>query len=372
LKKILAKQRIVQMKRIHNFAAGPAALPLEVLQQAQDELLDWQDRGLSLMELGHRTTDFCELIARIEVDLRQLLAIPENYKVLFLAGGARVQFAMIPLNLLAPNQTADYLDTGIWSQMAATEAAKYVNVHCVASGHELAYLGLPDRQQWHLTANAGYVHYTDNETVQGVEFHHIPDVGNVPLVSDMTSSLLSKPLEINRFGLIYAGCQKNLGIAGLTVVIVREDLLGKAQSITPTAYDYQIAMEQQSLYVTPPTYPWYITGLVCAWLKRQGGVAEIAKVNARKAKKLYTVIDNTPLYVNKIDVSCRSRMNVVFNLTDPALEATFLEQAKRADLAYLKGHRLVGGFRASIYNAVPEASVDSLVAFMQDFAKQYG
>ena len=360
------------MTRVYNFAAGPATLPLEVLEQAQGEMLDWHGLGVSVMELGHRTAAFRDLAASVEQQLRDLLAIPSNYRVLFMQGGARVQFAMLALNLLRGKSKADYVDTGIWSQIAAKEAERYCQVHTVASSEGLEYKDIPPLQSWQCSSDAAYMHYTDNETVQGVEFLEVPVVaGAAPLVSDMTSSLLSKPLDISQFGLIYAGAQKNLGIAGLSVVIVREDLVGQAHAQTPMVFDYQVAVENQSLYATPPTYPWYIMGLVCDWIKQQGGVAALAAINARKANKLYQYIDASDFYHNDIALSCRSRMNVVFTVADATLEKKFLSQAEQQGLAYLKGHRFVGGMRASIYNALPESGVDALLSFMDDFATRH-
>ncbi len=361
------------MTRGYNFSAGPATLPLSVLQQAQAELLEWHDLGVSLMELGHRTPPFVEMVEKVEHQLRQLLAIPADYHVLFLPGGARIQFAMLPLNLLRDRTKVDYVDTGIWSQIALQEAQRYADVHTVASAAASNYTTIPDVHTWQCRNDAAYVHYTDNETMQGVEFHTIPACDkDVVLATDMTSSLLSKPLAIDKFGIIYAGAQKNLGIAGLSVVIVRADLVGQAHPHTPTVYNYQKAAETRSLYATPPTYPWYITGLVCDWVQQQGGVAALAAVNARKAAKLYAFIDNNAFYANPVAPAYRSRMNVVFTLANPGLNETFLTEAQRHGLHYLKGHSLVGGMRASIYNALPESGVDALLVFMQDFVRRYG
>ena len=360
-------------KRVYNFSAGPAALPLSVLETAQRELLNWQDRGLSLMELSHQTVDFRELSQQIEEKLRALLAIPTNYHLLFLSGGARVQFAMLALNLLRGKTVANYIDTGIWSQIAMKEASRYCHAIYAATSRSDQYTAVPDPMTWAISPDAAYCHYTDNETVQGIEFHETPTIDpSIPLIADMTSSLLSKPLAINRFGMVYAGTQKNVGIAGLTLVIVRHDLLGNAHPHTPLAYDYQLAAQHHSLHVTPPTYPWYMTGLLCDWLQAQGGIQIMAANNAKKAAKLYQVIDGSDgFYQNNIAIDSRSRMNVVFTIHDTTKEAIFLQEAEAVGLTQLKGHSLVGGLRASLYNAVSDEAVDRLVEFMWDFLTRY-
>ena len=360
------------MKRVLNFGAGPATLPLAVLEQIQADLFDWRGLGVSIMELGHRTQAFRDLVDEVNLRMRELLAIPDDYALLFLAGGARVQFAMLALNLLGEANVADYVDTGVWSKIAHQEAQRYADARISASAADSAYTLIPDLADWQLSEQAAYLHYTDNETIQGLEFHAVPEITDRPLVTDMTSSLLSKPLDIKRFGLIYAGAQKNLGIAGLTIAIIRRDLLDRARATTPTVFNYQVNAEQHSLYATPPTFAWYVTGLVCDWIASQGGVAALAQLNQQKADLLYQYIDQSDFYHNPIDASCRSRMNVVFTLRESRGEALFLQEASQAGLAYLKGHRVVGGMRASIYNAMPLSAVQQLLVFMQDFAARHG
>lgn len=355
----------------HNFSAGPAALPEEVMQHAQAELLDWQGSGLSVIEVSHRSDRFMAMIAQTEKDLRALLQIPTNYKVLFLAGGASYQFAMLPMNLLRGKKTADYVNTGVWSQKAIAEAQRYCDVRIAASSEATSFNTIPAQQDWQLNPQAAYVHYTSNETISGLEFPFIPAVGDVPLVSDMSSNILSAPLDVKRFGLIYGGAQKNISASGLTLVIVREDLLGDVLPFTPTLYNYQIQADNHSLYNTPPTFSWYLAGLVFNWLKQQGGLAVMAQRNQRKAQKLYQLMDTSDFYVNNIEPQFRSKMNVTFHIMNADLEPVFLKQAEQAGLFGLRGHRLVGGLRASIYNAVSEASVDALVAFMNEFANTH-
>jgi phosphoserine aminotransferase len=358
------------MPRVYNFNPGPATLPEEVLKQAQAELLDWQGQGLSVLEISHHDPVFLKMVETAEADFRELLAIPANYKVLFLQGGARSQFSMVPLNLLNGKTSADYLDSGIWSKMALTEASRYCNVNIVASGAAQNYTTIPEESSWHCDPNSAYFHYADNETVNGLEFREIPKTPEVPLVADMSSNILSRTIDISRFGLIYASAQKNAGPAGLTLVIVREDLLGAAMPITPTMFNYKVHADAHSIYNTPPTFIWYMIGLMFKWLKQQGGVSAIEKINQRKSEKLYKFVDGNDFYNNPIDKRYRSRMNVVFRLADENLNALFLQEANAAGLAGLKGHKLVGGMRASIYNPMPEAGIDALIAFMQDFAKR--
>lgn len=358
--------------RAYNFSAGPATLPIEVLDQVRDELLDWRGMGTSVMEISHRGDAFRELATESERDFRDLLSIPDDYHVLFVQGGGRGQFSMVPLNLLRGKALADYVNTGVWSGLAAKEAAKYCQINPVASAENSGFTTIPDFSTWSLNSESAYVHIVDNETVNGVEYTFIPDTGSVPLVSDMSSNILSKPIDVSRYGLIYAGVQKNIGPAGLAVVIVRKDLVGQALPITPCLYDYQNHVNQNSLYNTPPTFSWYVCALVFKWLKKQGGVAAISEINARKAKKLYTYIDQSDFYNNTIDSRYRSTMNVVFRLRDESLNEAFLAKAKSAGLLYLKGHQLVGGMRASIYNAMPEAGVDALLNFMADFSQGKG
>jgi phosphoserine aminotransferase len=360
------------MSRIYNFSAGPAMLPEEVLQQAREEMLEWQGSGMAVMEMSHRGKEFMSIAAQAEADLRELLAIPANYKVLFLQGGASSQFAMVPLNLLQGKSGADYINTGMWSKKAIAEAKRFCEVNVAASSEETKYTTIPPQAEWRLNADAAYVHYTPNETIGGVEFHWVPDTGDVPLVADMSSTLLSRPIDVSKFGVIYAGAQKNIGPAGLTLVIVREDLLGKAQANTPAMFDYKIHADADSMYNTPPTYAWYLAGLVFQLLKRNGGLQAMAEINKRKADKLYAAIDDSGFYRNPVEKSSRSWMNVPFTLADANLDKTFLAEAAQAGLKTLGGHRSVGGMRASIYNAMPEAGVDALVAFMQDFAKRNG
>lgn len=359
------------MSQIYNFSAGPACLPREVMQQAQAEFLNWQGKGISIMELSHRHPWYLTMVEQCEQDLRELLAIPNNYKVLFLAGGASFQFAMVPMNLLRDKNTADYINTGIWSQKAINEAKRYCEVNIAASGESSQFYSIPDFNEWRLNPNAAYVHYAANETITGLEFNYIPDTAGVPLVSDMSSNILSKPLDVSRFGLIYAGAQKNIGPSGLCIVIVREDLLGNFLPFTPALYNYQIQAENNSMYNTPPTYAWYMAGLVFAWLKKQGGLAVIAEHNQRKAAKLYQYIDQSDYYFNTIDPRYRSKMNVSFRIKNSELEPQFIQQAEQAGLFALKGHKLAGGgMRASIYNAMPEEGIDKLIEFMQDFKQK--
>ncbi|MEQ1668665.1 MAG: 3-phosphoserine/phosphohydroxythreonine transaminase, partial [Sulfuriferula sp.] len=355
---------------IYNFSAGPAVLPKSVLEQARDEMLDWHDSGMSVMEMSHRGKEFTAIAHQAEADLRELLAIPENYKVLFLQGGATAQFAMVPLNLLRGKASADYIDTGIWSEKAIKEARRYAQVNVAASSADKAYSYAPSLADWQLDSNAAYVHYTPNETIGGVEFHWTPEVGDVPLVADMSSNILSKPIDVSRFGVIYAGAQKNIGPAGLTIAIVREDLMGHAMPRTPTLYDYKVQADNHSMYNTPPTYAMYIAGLVFQLLKREGGLAAMAQRNIAKATLLYDYLDASDFYHNPVAPENRSRMNVPFTLSNPALDAAFLQGAQQQGLLQLKGHALVGGMRASIYNAMPLAGVQALVNYMQDFVNK--
>lgn len=360
------------MSRAYNFSAGPAVLPKTVLRQAQAAMLDWHDCGLSVMEMSHRGKEFVAIAAEAEQDLRDLLRVPESHRILFLQGGATGQFAAIPMNLLCGRARADYVDTGNWSKKAIAEAKKYCTVNVVASGGDGDPMSIPSQADWQLDPAAAYLHYTPNETISGVEFHWVPQAGAVPLVADMSSTLLSRPIDVAQFGLIYAGAQKNIGPAGLTVVIVREDLIGKAMDATPAVWDYRRQAEATSMLNTPPTYAWYIAGLVFQWLKDQGGLEAIARANKRKADKLYAAIDGSGFYRNPVHSACRSWMNVPFVLADKTLDERFLIEAKAAGLLALKGHRSVGGMRASLYNAMPEAGVDALIAFMHDFERRCG
>ena len=361
------------MSRVWNFSAGPAALPEEVLLQAQAELLDWHGAGCSVMEMSHRGKEFTSIIEQAEADLRELMGIPAGYKVLFLQGGATQQFAQIPMNLLA-GRSADYIVTGSWSKKAFKEAQRVGAVRCAATTEGSKFSRLPEAEEIQLDPFAAYLHVCTNETIHGVEIpaERIADTG-VPLVADMSSHILSRPVPVEKFGLIYAGAQKNIGPSGLTLVIMRQELLGMAPLTIPSVMDYAVMAENGSMLNTPPTYGIYIAGLVFQWLKRQGGLEGIATVNAQKAHILYQCIDNSGgFYTNPVDPDCRSRMNVPFTLVDPALDAAFLAESKAAGLVSLKGHKSVGGMRASIYNAVSLEGVQVLVSFMNDFAKRNG
>ncbi len=361
------------MKRVFNFSAGPAMLPQSVLEQAQAEMLDWDGSGMSVMEMSHRGKEYMSIAAEAEADLRDIMGIPANYKVLFLQGGASSQFAMIPQNLLRGKGTADYVDTGDWSAKAIKEAKRYGNVNVVASTKASNYTSVPAFDTWTCDPNAAYLHYTPNETIRGVEFAWVPETGDVPLVVDMSSTILSRPLDVSQFGLIYAGAQKNIGPAGLTIVIVRDDLIGETLPGTPTMFDYKIHADNESMYNTPATYGWYLAGLVFKWIKQQGGLAGMATLNERKAQKLYAAIEASDGFYNSpVATDCRSWMNVPFTLANADLDKAFLAEAAQQGLTTLKGHRSVGGMRASIYNAMPEEGVDTLVSFMQDFAKKNG
>ena len=359
------------MTRPYNFSAGPAVLPEPVLQRAREEMLDWQGCGMSVMEMSHRGKEFMSIASQAESDLRELLSIPANYKVLFLQGGASLQFAMVPLNLLRGKSSADYLNTGSWSKKAIKEAQKFAQVNIAASSEAQNFTTVPPRADWQCDSNAAYLHYTHNETIGGLEFAEIPDV-SVPLVSDMSSTLLSRPLDVSRFGLIYAGAQKNIGPAGLTIVIVREDLIGQAATGTPSMLDYKVHADAESMNNTPPTYAWYMAGLVFQWIKGLGGLAAMAQRNRAKADLLYGFIDQSGFYNNPVEPPYRSWMNVPFTLVDAKLDETFLKEAKAAGLLTLKGHRSVGGMRASIYNAMPIEGVQALVDFMAEFQRRYG
>jgi phosphoserine aminotransferase len=362
------------MKRsIYNFSAGPAVLPKPVLAQVQEELPDWHDSGMSILEMSHRGKEYSGIIAQAEADLRELLAIPENYRVLFLQGGASLQFAMVPLNLLAAGKAA-YVETGVWSRKASAEARRLGrDIDIVASNAEHSDHAVPVQEQWQLQGDYRYCHYADNETVDGIEFDFIPNLGSVPLVADVSSNILSKPLDVSRFGLLYAGAQKNIGPAGLTLVIVRDDLLGHAGALVPTMLDYAVHAKEHSMYNTPPTFAIYAAGLVFRWVLQQGGLAAMAERNARKARLLYDAIDQSGgFYRNDVAPRNRSRMNVPFFLHDAALDAAFLREAGEWGLLQLKGHRLLGGMRASLYNAMPETGVQALVDFLGDFARRHG
>ncbi|PHS25736.1 MAG: 3-phosphoserine/phosphohydroxythreonine aminotransferase [Methylophaga sp.] len=357
------------MSRLYNFSAGPAMIPEAVLQRAQQEFLDWNGTGMNTMEMSHRGKEFLSIANKAEADLREVMAIPDNYKVLFLQGGASSQFAGIPMNLLRGKTTADYFNTGQWSKKAISEAKRYCDVNIVASSEDDGFNSVPDKSTWKLNPDAAYVHYTANETIGGVAFDEIPDVGDVPLVVDLSSTILSRSIDVSKFALIYAGAQKNIGPAGLTIVIVRDDLIGETLAGTPTMFDYKVQADNDSMYNTPPTYALYLAGLVFQWVKDLGGLAGMAAINQRKATKLYAAIDDSNgFYSNPVNPQYRSWMNVTFTLNNADLDADFLTGAKQAGLVTLKGHRSVGGMRASIYNAMPEEGVDALITFMQDFA----
>jgi phosphoserine aminotransferase len=352
------------MSRAFNFSAGPAALPDPVLQQAQVEMLDYRGTGMSVMEMSHRSAEFIDIAERAEADFRELLGVSEDYAVLFLQGGATLQFSMVPLNLLGERTAADYLDTGSWSAKAVKEARRFCEVNVVGGATD----HIPDPVSWQCDPNAAYLHICSNETIGGVQFQDFPQP-DVPLVADMSSDILSRPVDVERFALIYAGAQKNMGPAGLTLVVVRRDLLGNVRPGTPTMLDYAVHAAAGSMSNTPPTYAWYLAGLVFEWLKDQGGLEQMEALNRRKAGKLYAAIDASNLFQSPVAHADRSLMNVTFTLPSTELDAQFLAGAREAGLLNLKGHRSVGGMRASIYNAVPEAAVDALVAYMGDFEK---
>ena len=360
------------MERIYNFSAGPAVLPREVLIQARDELVNWQGCGMSVMEMSHRGKEYMGIQAQAETDLRDLMGIPANYKVLFLQGGASAQFAMVPMNLLRGKDSADFLNTGEWSKKAIKEAKKYGSANVVASSEDRNFTYAPTQDVWQPDPDAAYIHYTPNETIGGVEIFWTPETGDVPLVADMSSTILSRPIEVSKFGLIYAGAQKNIGPAGVTVVIVREDLLGRTVAGTPTMLDYKIHADNDSMYNTPPTYGIYIAGLVFKWLKEKGGLAAMERQNIAKADLIYDCLDATGFYASPVARENRSRMNIPFTLRDAALDEAFLKGAKARWLVQLKGHRSVGGMRASIYNAMPVEGVQSLVDYMHEFEKSHG
>ncbi len=356
--------------RVFNFAAGPAALPIEVLEQAREELTDWRGSGMSVMEMSHRSKAFIGVAAQAEADLRELLAIPANYKVLFMQGGATGMFSAIPMNLTGPDHTIDFVNTGSWSEKAIGEAKRYAKTAVVADAGG-KYTSVPPQSSWKLTPGATYLHYCANETIGGVEFPFVPEVG-VPLVCDMSSTILSRPIDVTRFGLIYAGAQKNIGPAGICVVIVRDDLIGHARPVTPSVWDFKAMAKEGSMLNTPPTFAWYLAGLVFQWIKRQGGLDGMRDRNRAKAELLYRTIDDNAFYRNPVEKQSRSWMNVPFTLAKPELDPTFISEAKSAGLTNLEGHRSVGGMRASIYNAVPLEGVKALTYFMLQFARRHG
>jgi phosphoserine aminotransferase len=358
------------MTRVFNFSAGPAALPLEVLEQIKADLPEWAGTGMTVMELSHRSKEFLNVAEKAEADLRELMGISDDYAVLFLQGGATAQFALLPMNLAGPEEVVDYLVTGSWGKKAVKEAKTLRNVNVVADGAGSNYTDVPPAEVWQCTPGAAFFHYTPNETIGGVEIHEPPSVGDVPLVADMSSTILSRPIDVDRFGVIYAGAQKNIGPAGITVVIIRKDLLARdAQASLPRIMSYAAHADGGSMLNTPPTFAWYVAGLVFAWLKEQGGLAAMAETNEGKARRLYAAIDDSPFYANPVAPAFRSWMNVPFTLANPDLDGEFLKEAAAAGLTNLKGHRSVGGMRASIYNAVGDEAVDALIDFMADFER---
>jgi phosphoserine aminotransferase len=363
------------MTRVYNFSAGPAVLPQEVLQQAADEMLDWHGSGMSVMEMSHRGKEFISIYEAAEQDLRALLNVPSNYRILFLQGGGIGENAIVPLNLVGRKSqpaVVDFIQTGSWSSKSIKEARKYCNVNVAASSEEQKFTTIPARESWKLSKDAAYVHVCTNETIDGVEFQYTPEVGDVPLVADMSSHILSRVIDVSKYGVIFGGAQKNIGPAGLTLVIVRDDLIGHALSICPSAFDWKLIADNNSMYNTPPTYAIYIAGLVFQWLKKQGGVAVMEQRNITKAALLYDYLDSTGFYVSKVAKDCRSRMNVPFYLRDESLNEAFLVEAKERGLLQLKGHKSVGGMRASIYNAMPTEGVQALVDYLKDFEKRHG
>ena len=361
------------MTRVFNFSAGPAALPEPVLRQAAEEMLDWHGRGMSIMEMSHRTPDFEGVIAAAEADLRELMGIPANYKVLFLQGGATLQFSAVPINLLRGRKKADYIVTGSWSEKAVAEARRFCDVNIAASSEAANFTYAPAQSELKLSSDAAFVHVCTNETIMGVEFSYVPETGGVPLVADMSSHILSREIDVSKYALIYAGAQKNIGPVGLTVVIVRDDLIGQPLPGMPALLDYKLHADNGSMLNTPPTFAIYMAGLIFKWLKAQGGVAGIEKQNIAKAQCLYGAIDGSEgFYRNPVRIADRSRMNVPFTLKDDKLDSLFLKESLAAGLSSLKGHKSVGGMRASIYNPMPLAGVEALVDFMRGFAARHG
>lgn len=360
------------MTRPYNFSAGPAALPESVLLRAREELLDWNGGGTSVMEISHRSKAFVELATQSERDLRAVMDIPDNYRVLFLQGGATQHFAQIPMNFARANQTADYIVCGAWGEKAVREAKPNARAQIAGSSVNANYTGVPPRESWQLDPDAAYVHITPNETIHGVAMHDVPDVGNVPLIADISSNILSGPLDISRFGLLYAGAQKNIGASGLVVMIVRDDLLQRCPATLPRIFNYAEHAANDSMLNTPNTFGWYLASLVFQWIASQGGVTELGRRNEAKARQIYDCIDASGFYTNPVDRDARSLMNVVFNLADPALESAFLQESHAAGLLALKGHKALGGMRASLYNAMPLEGVQALVAFMREFERRHG
>jgi len=359
-------------KTVFNFGAGPAVMPREVMEQAQAEMLDWNGTGISVIEMSHRSKMFLSIAEEAEADLREILAIPENYKVLYVQGGATAMMSIVPLNLLAQGGTGDYLVTGSWSEKAFGEGERLGKINAAASSKAEKYYTIPEPASWNISADAAYVYYTDNETITGVEFADIPDVGDVPLVCDMTSNFLSRPFDVSKFGIAFASAQKNFGPAGLACVVIREDLIGRAGPQVPFLYDLEVTAKNDSMFNTPPTFNWYFAGLIYKWIRKQGGLKAMDQKACERSGKLYSIIDTSDFYSNPIDKKFRSRMNVPFILRDDTLNDTFLSEAKSNGLIELKGHRSVGGMRASIYNGMPMEGIDTLIDFMQDFEKRHG
>lgn len=350
--------------RIFNFSAGPAMLPEAVMKKAQAEFLDWNNTGMSVMEISHRSKEFMQLASQMEADLREVMGIPNNYKVIFKHGGASLQFAAIPLNLVSETDTMDYINTGVWSAKSIKEAARFTNVNVVSTSEN----DIPDFEKMNFSKEAKFLHLCQNETITGVEFQSLPQV-DVPIISDFSSTILSRPINVSDYGVIYAGSQKNIGPAGLAIVIVREDLLGNTREETPALMNWQTYVDNDSMFNTPSTYAWYLAGLVFQWIKDQGGVSAMAEVNQRKAQKLYEIIDASKMVYNEVETSVRSWMNVSFKFYNTNLESKFLTESKAAGFLNLKGHKAYGGMRASIYNAMPEEGVDALVSFIKEFEK---
>jgi len=359
------------MTQTYNFSAGPAMLPKEVLLKIQSELIEYEKSKASVMEISHRGVDFMEAAEKSENDFRELLDIPDNYKVLFLQGGASAQFSMVPINLLRGGSKANYANTGHWSVKAIAEAKRYCNVNICTDGTDNNFTDIEEFENWSIDEEASYLHYTPNETIAGLEFDYIPEV-EMPIAADMSSTILSRPIDVSKYGVIYAGAQKNIGPSGLTIVIVREDLIGDVVKGQPKLFDYSTQANNDSMFNTPATFPWYAAGRVFEWLKEQGGLKAMQKINKTKAETLYEAIDNSDFYSNPVSIKYRSWMNIPFLLADENLNSKFLEQSKDAGLLALKGHRSVGGMRASIYNAMPQEGVDALISFMNDFEKDFG
>ncbi|NDU86168.1 MAG: 3-phosphoserine/phosphohydroxythreonine transaminase [Ferrovum sp.] len=358
--------------RAYNFSAGPATLPTEVLTQVREELLDWQGKGLSVMELSHRSSEFMQILAMAEQDLREVLGVPDNYRVIFCQEGASAHWDMIPLNLLQGRSRADYIETGYWSYRAIEEGRRYCQVNIAASNRSDQFCAIPAQNDWRLDPEAAYVHYCSNETIDGLEFNWIPDTGKVPLVVDASSHFLSRPMPVERFGMIYAGAQKNIGPAGLSLVIIRDDLLHPPVPGTPFLMSYHDQVLANSMLNTPPTFTIWVASLVFQWIKRQGGLTAMAAVNQRKSAVLYDALDRSGFYRTTVKRGDRSRMNIPFHLRDPALDETFLREADARHLLQLRGHRVVGGMRASLYNAMPMEGVLALIEFLQEFESRHG